>query len=65
MIPKSSDCLEHADEAEDAAQRIDDAALKEILLKVAESWRRTAQTYQFVEDIESRQKESGAPDRKL
>jgi hypothetical protein len=54
MIPKSAECLERAAKAEEAAHHTGNRDARETLQRIADSWRRLAVSYEFIEDTERR-----------
>ena len=54
MIPASAECTERAAKAEEASEIACDDGTRESLQRIAASWRRLAETYQFVEGIEAK-----------
>jgi len=54
MILKSAECLERAAKAEEAAHHAGDRDAREALQRIADSWRRLAVSFEFIEDTERR-----------
>ena len=61
MIPKIAECLERAAKAEEAAHHAGNPDAREALQRVADSWRRLAVRYEFIEDYESDAASKGLP----
>lgn len=53
MIPKR-ECLERAAKAEEAAHHAGNPDARKALQRIADSWRRLAVSYEFIEDTERR-----------
>jgi hypothetical protein len=61
MIPKIAECLERAAKAEEAAHHAGNPDAQEALQRIADSWRRLAVSYEFIEDCESPETPTGLP----